>query len=358
VRAQGRDNNFNLVRLCAAVLVLVSHSWPLTGTLGEPLEGLAGFSLGHLGVDIFFVVSGFLVTGSLLARQSLGDFARARALRIFPALAVSAFGTAFLIGPLVTELPLGRYLTNPDTWRYALQNSVTWPFGVCWWLPGAFLQNPGGPAVNGALWSLPWELTMYVLLGLLGFVLLRERDQPAVERTRIVVIVVAAAATFGHGLNEALDLSHRFEVVQGLRLTALFFCAGTLQVLRTRVPLAPGPLGLSILGVLAALLLHGGWQVLYAPALTYLVVWLALVPAGPLRLYNRIGDYSYGFYLWQFPIQQWVVLRDPMIGPAALMALAGPMTLVLAALSWSFVEAPALRWKDRADGRAREAAAS
>ena len=72
VRAQGRDNNFNLVRFCAAFLVLVSHSWPLTATPAEPLERLAGFSLGHLGVDVFFVVSGFLVTGSLLARGSRG----------------------------------------------------------------------------------------------------------------------------------------------------------------------------------------------------------------------------------------------------------------------------------------------
>src|SRR5438046_7505696 len=118
-RGRGRDNNFNLVRLFAAGLVLVSHSWPLTATPGEPLERFADFSLGHLGVDVFFVVSGFLVTGSLLARSTLGAFLRARALRIFPALVASAFGTALVIGPLVTQLPLGRYFAAWGTWRYA-----------------------------------------------------------------------------------------------------------------------------------------------------------------------------------------------------------------------------------------------
>ena len=127
--ARGRDNNFNVVRFIAAGLVLVSHSWPLTGTPGEPLERIAGFSLGHLGVDMFFVVSGFLVTGSLFARNSLRSFLRARALRIFPALVVCAFGTAFGIGPLVTHLPVARYLTMWNTWRFALQNSTTWPWG-------------------------------------------------------------------------------------------------------------------------------------------------------------------------------------------------------------------------------------
>ena len=187
-RATGRDNNFNLVRLMAAGLVLVSHSWPLTGTPGEPLERVAGFSLGHLGVDIFFVVSGFLVTGSLLDRP-MRSFLRARALRIFPALAANAFGTALVIGPFVTALPLAGYFTTWDTWRYALQNSLTWPMGVCWTLPGVFLGNPGGHAVNGALWSLPWELTMYVLLALLGATLLRgarpARRCPASARPRL-----------------------------------------------------------------------------------------------------------------------------------------------------------------------------
>ncbi|HEV2105558.1 MAG TPA: acyltransferase, partial [Candidatus Eisenbacteria bacterium] len=57
-RADGRDNNITLIRFLAATLVLFSHSYPLSGTAGEPLERFAGFSLGHLGVDVFFVISG------------------------------------------------------------------------------------------------------------------------------------------------------------------------------------------------------------------------------------------------------------------------------------------------------------
>lgn len=340
-RARGRDNNFNLVRLFAAGLVLVSHSWPLTATPGEPLERFAGFSLGHLGVDIFFVVSGFLVTGSLLARP-LPNYLRARALRIFPALAASAFGTALLIGPLVTALPVERYLAAWDTWRFALQNAVTWPLGVRWFLPGVFLDNPGGPAVNGALWSLPWELTMYAMLTAIGALFV-------VARTRgVVIVALGLAAALAHGLNEAFAFTSRFELVQGFRLVALFFGAAAFRFVGSRVPLH-APLALVALAVLAAsMALGGAWQALYAPALAYVVLWLALVPGGVLRLYNRLGDYSYGLYLWQFPLQQWIVLRRPETTPPELVLLSAPAALALAALSWHFVEAPALARKARA----------
>ena len=345
-RARGRDNNFNLVRLCAAALVLVSHSWPLTATPGEPLEGFAGFSLGHMGVDIFFVVSGFLVTGSLLARPSLRAFARARALRIFPALVLSAFGTAFIVGALVTELPLADYLRHTGTWRYAFQNSITWPMGVCWWLPGVFAHQPGGPAVNGALWSLPWELTMYVLLAVLGAVLLRGRTPRAWFGA--TVLAIAGTATLGHGLNEAMGLTHRFELVQGLRLVALFFTAGALQVHRDRIPLGWPWFAAALVALPGVLWLRGGAQALYPLLLSYTMLWLALVPGGFVRRYNRLGDYSYGLYLWQFPLQQCAVQLWPGLTPLELTLLALPAALVLAVISWHAVESRALALKERA----------
>ncbi|MEQ1833950.1 MAG: acyltransferase [Candidatus Eisenbacteria bacterium] len=349
-RARGRDNNFNLLRLCAAALVLVSHSWPLTATPGEPLEAFAGFSLGHLGVDLFFVVSGFLVTGSLLARPSLRAFGRARALRIFPALAASAFGTALVLGPLVTELPVARYFSDPGTWRYAFQNSVTWPLGVYWWLPGVFAHQPGGPAVNGALWSLPWELTLYVLLALLGATLLRGRTPRAWFGG--TVFAIAAAATAGHGLNEAMGLTHRFELVQGLRFVALFFTAGALQCYRHRIRLDGPWFVAALLALPGVLWLRGGAHALYPLLLGYVTLWLAVVPGGVLRRYNRLGDYSYGLYLWQFPLQQCVVLKWPGLTPLELMLMSLPAALLVAVLSWHFVESRALAFKESAPAAA------
>jgi len=98
---------------------------------------------------------------------------------------------------------------------------------------------------------------------------------------------------------------------------------------------------------LTSLTLGGAWSALYAASLTYLVLWLALVPGGPLRLYNRLGDYSYGFYLWQFPIQQWIMLRRPATTQPELVTYAVPATLALAIVSWHLVESRALAFKGR-----------
>ena len=348
-RARGRDNNFNLVRLCAAGLVLLSHSWSLSGTPGEPFERFAGFSFGHLGVDVFFVVSGFLVTGSLLSRGSLPSFLRARSLRIFPALVASAFGTALVVGPLVTTLPVSRYFAAWDTWRYALQNSTTWPWGVRWVLPGVYEHLPSH-AVNGALWSLPWELTMYSMLAVLGALALGARPVLARAGLHAAIVGLAVAATLGHGLNEAFAFSQRFEVVQGLRLVALFFSAASFTLFRDRVPLSPVLFLASLALLFGSLAVKGAALALYPVTLSYAVVWLALVPGGVLRLYNRLGDYSYGFYLWQFPIQQWIMLRRPATSQPELLLLSLPAALALAVASWHLVEAPALSLKDPASG--------
>jgi peptidoglycan/LPS O-acetylase OafA/YrhL len=81
--------------------------------------------------------------------------------------------------------------------------------------------------------------------------------------------------------------------------------------------------------------------------LAYLVLVAAYHPWLSWPAFNRIGDYSYGVYVYAFPIQQTLVERIPLIEPLPLFALALPATLAVAALSWHFVEAPALGLKSR-----------
>ena len=128
--SQGRDNNFNLIRIVAALVVLVTHSFALVG------ESI-GMTIGLIAVDVFFIVSGFLVTASLLTRQSTIEFLWARALRIFPALLVMLLLTVFVLGPFFTSLPLSSYFSDRTTYDYLLKCSTLFT-GVVYKLPGVF----------------------------------------------------------------------------------------------------------------------------------------------------------------------------------------------------------------------------
>src|SRR5208283_484829 len=118
--AVGRDNNFTLLRLSAAMTVLFAHS---IAVLGLPPErefffNRVGFSLGEMGLDMLFVTSGFLVTASLVSRQDLIGYLWARALRVYPGMWVMLVLTVFVLAPAVTTLPLADYFTSPKTWEY------------------------------------------------------------------------------------------------------------------------------------------------------------------------------------------------------------------------------------------------
>ena len=169
--SKGKENNLNLIRFLAAFSVLISHSFPLamgTGT-PEPLFSYTGMTLGEVAVDIFFIISGFLVTGSLMLRKDSVEFILSRILRIYPALIIVTLITVFGLGGMFTSIPLDIYLTDNQTLRYVYKN-ITMITGGAYYLPGVFINNPFPYSVNGSLWTLAWELNMYVILvGILIF---------------------------------------------------------------------------------------------------------------------------------------------------------------------------------------------
>jgi peptidoglycan/LPS O-acetylase OafA/YrhL len=165
--AQGRDNNFNLIRMLAASAVLVSHAWPMVYGDGavEPLEALTGYSLGTFAVYVFFALSGFFISASFARSESVFGFVAARCLRLFPGLAVSLLLVALVMGPMVTSLSWTQYLAQWKTWTFLLRNETL--VSVQYTLPGVFEANPF-PAVEGSIWTLIQEAMCYGLVFLAG----------------------------------------------------------------------------------------------------------------------------------------------------------------------------------------------
>jgi peptidoglycan/LPS O-acetylase OafA/YrhL len=131
------------------------------------------------------------------------------------------------------------------------------------------------------------------------------------------------------------------------RLFFMFFCGAAFWVFRARIPLngrvALAATGLVLLGV--AFPKYFFW--VYPLTVPYIVLYAAYVPGGLLRAFNRLGDYSYGVYIYAFPVQQVLVSLIPGITPMQMFGLATLGTLPLAVLSWHLVEKPMLARKAR-----------
>jgi peptidoglycan/LPS O-acetylase OafA/YrhL len=332
---QGHDN-FLLLRLIAALLVLLGHSYAVAQIPGlHDFIGRAGWGqgiyTGSIAVDIFFVVSGFLVAGSYINRRDLRFFIRSRILRIVPGYLVCVFACAYLIGPWITTLPLGEYLKHPDTLFYVLRNMTF--YSMQWTLPGVFESNPHPQVVNGSLWTLPAEVMMYVLLAGIGLIgLLHRRNGFNLG----FLLICGLAAWFPAEAATLLPADGY------ARLAALFALGVFFQVNREFIPVS-GYLASAL--VLLAYLLHGTprFGVIFGLAIGYCSLWFAY----GLRLkgFERWGDYSYGVYLWGFPIQQLLALGIERPAPMLVFVLAVPITLLVAVASWHWIEKPALSLK-------------
>lgn len=331
--ATGRDNNFNLIRMLAAVAVLVSHAYPIALGAGtpQPLLGLTGYTLGALSVYAFFVISGFLIAQSYERTRSRTRFAVARFLRLWPGLIVSILAVTFIMGPVATALPLGTFLSHPETWTFALRNITL--IHVQFNLPGVFEDLPY-TAVQGSIWTLLYEVLCYVgvfVLGVLGLL----------QRPRAMAVVFAAYLALYFGVRLA-DLPLHPKITNLISLALPFGVGTAFYIWRDRLPLTIW--GVLVLGVLTWALKG---SLFYGPmvsiTLGYAVFWAAYIPGGFLRAYNRLGDYSYGIYIYAFPLQVFAVWLWGPMSPVMNMVLSLPLVLIPSILSWHLIEAPALR---------------
>jgi len=338
--ATTRANNFDLIRLTAALLVLFSHCFPLTGQTWEPLEYATGGleQAGSLGVMTFFVVSGFLVMRSVMERSPI-EFLEARALRILPLfLVVTIFDVA--LGAFLTTLDLRTYLAHELTIAHAW--NPVFVKGISFALPGVFETLPIR-AVNGSLWSMVVEVGFYAVLFVWSLVRLCNRWFILGAWAGSVSLHLLVFPAIGvNAANPGPLLWPGAQMFFVAKLATGFLGGAALWLWRDHVPLR-GDVALVLAGAIMVTLGTPLNQAAYILGLPYLVIYLALLPPLAPRLFQVIGDLSYGTYLFAFPVQQTLVWTcGPSIGPVTLALMATPVVLVIAALGWRTIERPAL----------------
>ncbi len=337
----GRENNFNLIRFIAAFAVLVSHSYAIHfgSPELEPLHHLLGRSLGSFAVDIFFVTSGFLIYSSLDRRPSLKDYAISRFLRIYPGLFIMILITVFALGPIVTNLSTTDYFLSAQILEYTFKNSILL-FRVNYELPGVFSENPLGTAVNGSLWSLPFELYMYITLPIIiisGKHVSRKLKESPEYSILLFLLLISA---FRHLVEFNSLFIHKFLV-----LSELFFSGALIYSIRKSIPINYSYFTASLALALICIANKETSNVIFSLTLSYIIVWISYKPAGIIRRFNNIEDYSYGLYIYAFPIQQTITHFDIAKNVSTHILISFIFTLGFAMLSWKIVEKRALTLK-------------
>ena len=338
-----RQNNFDALRLLAAISVIFSHSFFIAeGTQrSEWLVRLTGNQciLGLCGVFVFFAISGFLVTQSF---EETGDplrFLAKRALRIFPGLFVVSLLSALVLAPLVTTLEPSAFFSRPEPYRYVIGNTLLDP--IVQELPGVmFVNNPVGLEINGSMWTLRVEFIMYLMV--LGLGVTRLLTLPVV----LGLIMLGIACLH-------FDALHTPERLGGWGWLLGFFAAGMALYKLRGTRIFNGWVALvALVGLVISVPLQQ-FITLFPLFGCYLALWLALNPRLPVIPAARFGDLSYGLYIYGWPVEVAVIW---MMGGRAMwwqvFAIALPVTAGLAFLSWHLIERPALRLKPGSQRRA------
>lgn len=323
------DNSLNFIRYLAAFMVFATHSFVLRG--GETLSFLT-IHLGRLGVYIFFIISGYLVSKSWDRTPNLLVYFKKRALRIFPALVVCVILSALVLGAFVTSLPVKAYLQEPLTYRYLL-NSVLY---IIYQLPGVFTHLPYPNVVNGSLWTLPVEFFMYIFVALLGFVFRANRYIYLISlilflslyffvKKPVIFYATDFRAVFHFGIFFIIGA-----LIQKFHLQPLFTLKTTL---------------LSFALLLSFYFLK--LPVLYPLwiSLPVIVLYFGLQKGSLLTKYFQKNDYSYGMYIYAFPTQQTMMYLYPTLNFYTYFILSFLLTQLLAYLSWHTIEKKALKMK-------------
>jgi len=331
-RNKGVGPGFDFLRIALALSVVLAHSFQVCVGLDSGWTVQRGF-LGPIMAAIlpmFFGLSGFLVMGSADRTRNTATFLTFRALRLVPALAVEVTLSALILGTLLTRLPLSGYFSDFRVYEY---------FGniigrVRYVLPGVFDGLPVSGVINANLWTLHAELFSYFLMACLMVTAL------AYRRSFITALwVTMAIAMTAYNLH-----SLAYEIANGVYnayVLVFSFVSGIVAYhWRRAIPSS------NWIAALMAILAYGMLKLPYTAfivhvPLIYLTVWI-----GSKRLPSTGGDFSYGVYLYSYPIQQTIVLLFPGLREWWLIfPLASAVSLLVAGLSWTFIERPALGLK-------------
>lgn len=356
-----KNNAFDLLRFLLATLVIYSHCYPLLQgekNSGDLLGRLTASQTdcGAFAVICFFIISGFLITQSLQNSKTYRAYLLKRILRIIPAFFVSLFLISFVLGPFVTHLSLGDYFRDDGTsgpFSFILRNITFNVFGYSWTVHDVFANNPFPSSANGSMWTLKSEFLCYLCIVLLSYFY--------IFKHRILTLAVTALSGLLLILHYACGFSllsfpsgagwifhggwlfNNGEYGNFVSLSFYFMAGSCIYIFKDKIHFHVRWLLLALIVLLVSAKLN-----LLNYAMIFVLPYLIIAVAARFKLSSirKYGDFSYGMYIYAFPIQQTLVfLWRNSLNIKTLFLLSFACTLCMSFFSWKFVENPVLQLK-------------
>ena len=323
-----KSENLHLMRFVASIMVILSHSF-IISTASEAEEWFVVLSnsqvtMGGFAVAIFFLCGGYLIAMSAEKNQSARKFFSARILRLFPPLVFSTFFTIILCG-FFSEYGQILYYFSPTTWAY-MRNCY---FERVYYLPGVFTGNPYGAVVNGSLWTLPVEFICYILCFIaMKMKLTKKKSYPF---TVPIVLLGAYGVWFlGYGIPSVREL---------IRPVLLFYVGMGYWIYREHIQFTIRNFVIAIAAFFGFMAIgQGTLAMVLAFPYIMMTIWFGMKQCSPKL--GKLGNYSYGIYLWAFPVQQAVmhVYADFPMEPMLNAAISIPISIVLGVITYEISE--------------------
>ena len=322
-------NNFDILRLIAALAVIVGHGYAIAPQppLQDGVLSILHFDYsGSLAVKFFFFLSGLLVTNSIISKPEALSFFIKRAFRIFPGLLVCLMIAVFIVGPLFTAFSLSQYFSLRETWTYIPKNIFL--TDMQWRLSGVFTNSKFG--LNGSLWTLPYEILCYIYLAIFyGLGLLKNKNIANVFFSSVVAFSFIAPSYLPAFFSQNPD---------ALLLPACFAIGGLFANNKAIIRIN---IGSFILLWLLSIVLKNSilFQFLFYIAFFYSCIFIASLNF-VINRFKIPFDASYGVYVYGFMFQQCVYYLLPAIGVHGNQIITSILALTAGILSWYFIEKP------------------
>lgn len=330
---ESRKNNFNIMRFVAAMMVILGH---MSFILGVDVKVFLGQAVSTIAVKILLLISGYLIAQSFMHDSNIIRYFIRRLFRIIPGLVGVVLISILVIGPIFTVLPLKEYFSHSMTWQY-MRNIL---FYVQYSLPGVFETNPYPNAVNGSLWTIPVEISLYIMLVIL-FLIFRRWDI-----TKISIIIGSALEIINISIRyirpSAVWCVYGTDLVAALAIIPYFFVGifFTSKKIKKYLNLQ---LATAVLCI-AQMMNIGGKkaEIMIFFVLPYFVFSFGLAEKPLFSKCFSKNDFSYGIYLYGFVVQQMTitVLSEYTLSLNVYFVICAFLTFIFAMMSWFLIEKP------------------